>query len=127
MSMTNYLEDKVLNHITGNTVFTPPSKLYIALLTAPSNDLTAGTEVVGASYKRKEVIFRASTSGTIRNNADVVFDIATESWGTVTDVAIFDALTGGNLLFYTTLSSPQNIVVDNQLIFKVDKLSITLD
>ena len=57
MSMSNYLENKVLNHICGNGEYTAPRKCYMALLTSSSTDETAGTEVVGAGYSRKSITF----------------------------------------------------------------------
>jgi len=40
-------------------------------------------------------------------SADVTFDQATGSWGTITHIGIWDALTTGNLLYHTELTCKQ--------------------
>lgn len=127
MSMSNYLENKVLNHIANKEVFTAPTNMYLALLTSSSNEDTAGTEVVASSYSRQAITFDNSTVGELKNSSDIVFDVATESWGSITSVAIFDDASAGNMLFYSDLAHAQNIDIDNQVVFKIGKLSITLD
>lgn len=127
MSMTNYLENKILNHIANKEVYTAPDKCYMALLTSSSTDEAIGEEVVASDYSRKPIVFETSTDGILTNATDVVFEIATESWGTLTSVAIYDAETDGNPLFYTDLAVPQEVLQDNQIIFKTGKLTIALD
>lgn len=127
MSMSNYLENKVLNHIANKEAFVAPENMYLALLTASSTEDTAGTEVISESYTRQAITFDTATEGVIKNSADITFDIATESWGIITSVAVFDAENAGNMLFYSDLGHPQTIDVDNQVVFKIGKLSITLD
>ena len=127
MSMSNYLENKVLNHICGNGEYTAPRKCYMALLTSSSTDETAGTEVVGAGYSRKSITFDGSVDGVVKKLSDIVFDVAEEDWGVITSVAVFDAETDGNMLFYADLSNSQEVTQDNQMIFKAGKLTISLD
>lgn len=127
MSMSNYLENKILNHIANKEVYTAPEKCYMALLTSSSTDETIGEEVVALDYSRKPIVFETSTEGILTNSTDIVFDIASENWGTLTSVAIYDAETDGNPLFYADLTAPQEVLQDNQIIFKTGKLTIALD
>ena len=128
MSMTNYLEDKVLNHIAKKSTYTAPNKLYLALFTELTNgEEGTAVEVQADSYSRAAISFATAVDGVLMNDTDTNFPVAKEEWGTITAVGVYDALTNGNMLFYTTLTSEQNIVVDNQLIFKTGKLTITLD
>ena len=127
MSMSNFLEDKILNHITGLESYTPTGNLYVGLLTSATTDELQGEEVVAGSYERIKATFTMSSEGTILNDIDVVFPIATENWGIINDIAIFDDAVGGNLLFYTALATPAEILQDSQIIFKASKLTITLD
>ena len=63
------------------------------------------TEPSGGSYARQATTFTVSgTSPTMAvNTAAVVWPIATASWGTITHVCLYDALSGGNLLFWLRL------------------------
>ena len=98
---SDYLEDKVLNHVFGGTAYTAPGTLYVGLYTAAPTDAGGGTEVTGGSYARKSMA-AMTVSGTspteATNGAAVEFVTATGSWGTVTHVGVFDAVTTGNLL-----------------------------
>ena len=65
---SDYLEDKVLDHVFGGNAYTAPSTLYVALYTvAPSifrfnsGDLGGGTEVSGGSYARQTANLGIST------------------------------------------------------------------
>ena len=60
---TDYLEDKVLDHVFGGTAYTAPSTLYVALFTvSPGDDGTGGTEVSGGAYARQTATFTVSGS-----------------------------------------------------------------
>ena len=41
---SDYLEDKVLDHVFGGSAYTAPSPLYVALFTAAPSDPGGGTE-----------------------------------------------------------------------------------
>jgi hypothetical protein len=111
MSFSDYLEDKVLEHVFGGTSYTAPSTLYVGLFTSTPTDSTAGTEVSGGSYARQSVAFTVSgTSPTeAASSAAVEFPTATASWGTVTYAGIFDASSSGNMLAYAQLTDPADL------------------
>ena len=52
---SDYLEDKVLDHVFGGTSYTAPGTLYVALFTAAPSDSGGGTECSGGSYARKSM------------------------------------------------------------------------
>ena len=63
--LTNYLEDKIINHVFGSTTYTKPTNWYVGLLTATPSDSAAGTEVSGGSYARMVCAFTITGSGKI--------------------------------------------------------------
>jgi hypothetical protein len=126
-SLTDTLENKVLEHLFKATTYASPATVYAALFTVAPGEAGGGTEVAGGSYARKAITFGAAASGQIKNSADVTFDIATADWGTVVAVAIFDALTGGTMLAYTTADVNKVIGTGDQYLLKATKLAITLD
>mgnify|MGYP000656172872 FL=1 len=51
-AMSNYLENKLVDHIFRGVSFTAPAALHVALFTAAPSDSGGGTEVSGGSYAR---------------------------------------------------------------------------
>ena len=103
--LTNYLEDKIVNHVFGSTTYTKPTNWYVGLLTATPSDSAAGTEVTGGSYARQVCAFTITGSGIAQavNTSAITFPTATADWGIVGWVGIYDALSGGNLVAYQNL------------------------
>jgi hypothetical protein len=140
---TNYLEDKIINHLFGDDTgasgadhYTAPTTWYVGLQTATPSDSAAGTEVSGGAYARQSVAWTLQSSGTAQasNTAAITFPTATTDWGTVTNAGIYDALTGGNLVAYevltkTDFSTANPKTVNTGDIFKIDagNLKIQLD
>ena len=128
MSFSNFLETEILDHVFAGAAYTAPTTLYLALFTAAPGEAGGGTEVStsGTAYARETVAF-TTTGNTTSNNAAVEYSTATASFGTVTHVGVFDALTAGNLMAYATLSSSK--AIDTGDVFRVPTgdLDITLD
>jgi hypothetical protein len=124
--MSNYLENALINVTLRNTAYTSPTTIYVALFTTDPTDAGTGTQVSGGSYARTAVTFGAPSDGVSLSNADCTFPQATASWGTVAFIGLFDALTVGNMLYYTPLTVSKTI--DTGDIFKIasGSLSVTL-
>lgn len=122
--MSNYLENALINATLRNTSYTSPTTVYVSLHTADPTDAGTGTEVSGGSYARKSATFAAPSNGVSASSADVTFDQATGSWGTITHIGIWDALTTGNLLYHTPLTTSKTI--DSGDIFKIASGSLTV-
>jgi len=99
-AMSDYLENKVLDHVLGTTAYTMPSTVYLGLATASFNDDNSGTELTGNNYSRITVSFSTAASGTTSNDSTLEFSAATGTWGTVSHWGIFDAASAGNLLIH---------------------------
>ena len=124
-SMTNYLENKIVDWLLRNQAFTPPATVYVSLHTAACSDSSTGTEVTGGSYARVAVASSlanwagtqsagsttasSGTGGTTSNNGAITFPAPTANWGTVTHFGIFDASTSGNQLFCAALTVAKTI------------------
>ena len=130
---SNYLENKVLDHVLTATSYTAPGTRYLALFNNTSGqaaaNLEAGTltdeiSASGTAYSRKAVTFAAASGGTSATNATVTFDAATASWGTVTHVAVMDQATGGNVLFWGAVTTSKTI--DTGDTFQVTSGNLTI-
>ena len=126
---SDYLEDKVLDHVFGGSAYTAPATLYVGLYTAAPSDSGGGTEVSGGSYARKSMpaMTVSGTSPTeATNGAAVEFITATGSWGTVTHVGVFDASSSGNLLAWAALTASKTVSSGDVFRFDAGDLDITL-
>ena len=109
-AFSDYLENKVLDHLMGRTTYTAPAAVYFSLYTSSPADSGGGTEVSGGGYARVAVSNTATewpeaTGGVKKNANQITFPEAMESWGTIVAIGIHDAATAGNLLFWTTITS----------------------
>jgi hypothetical protein len=124
--MSNYLENALINATLRNTAYTSPTTVYLGLYTTDPTDADTGTEVSGGSYARQSITFGAPSNGVSTNSAAIEFPQATGSWGTITHVAIRDALTVGNLLYHTPLDTSKTIASGDIFRIAIGSLSVTL-
>jgi hypothetical protein len=115
--LSDYLENALINAVLRNTPYTSPATVYVGLFTSDPTDAGIGTEVSGGAYTRQAVTFGAPTDGQVSNSNEVLYPIATANWGTITHIGLYDALTGGNLLYYGPLEFQKTI--DNSSQFKI--------
>lgn len=137
MTHSNYIENKLLDHWLGGGDFARPATLYFALFTSAPTDAGGGTEVSGGSYARAAVTnnatnFPAASGGSKQNASAISYAQATASWGTIVAVAIFDALSGGNMLEWALLGppetpTPKTIANGDQFSFAIGDLTFTED
>ena len=125
--MSDYLEVALLNATLNGTAFTAVNNPYISLHTADPTDAGTGAEVSGGSYARTAASFATAsgTSGLVATDADVTFPTATASWGTVGWIGLWDAASGGNMLYHTALDSSKTI--DSGDIFKITTGNLTVE
>ena len=124
-AMSDYLENKVLDHVLGTTSYTMPATVYIGLSTGSFADDNSGTELSGGSYARQSIAFDAAASGTTDNTAAVDFPVATASWGTVSHYGLFDASSGGNLLIHGAFTASKTVDSGDVLRISAGELDIT--
>jgi len=125
--MSDYLEVALLNATLNGTAFTAVNNPYVSLHTADPTDAGTGTEVSGGSYARTAASFATAsgTSGLVATDADVTFPTATATWGTVGWIGLWDAASGGNMLYHTALDSSKTI--DSGDIFKITTGNLTVE
>jgi hypothetical protein len=125
-SFSDYLENKLLLHVFDNTGYTSPTTVYVGLFTSSPEDDGSGTEVSGGSYERQSASFSV-TGNTATTDAAVEFPTATESWGSITHIGLFDAETSGNLLAHAVLDAAKTISSGDVLRIPTGDIDITLD
>lgn len=110
--VSDYLEEKLINHTFRNTEYTSPgTSVYVALHKANPTDVGNGAEVAFTSYARVQVTAWDAPSGRATQNTNAI-NFATPGSagdGDVTHIGIWDAPTSGNLLFYGALNTAKAI------------------
>jgi len=140
-SLANALLDAVLGNpnyptsLGSASVFGPsvsvPS-LYVALFTATPSASGGGTECAGTGYARAPVSqnttnWPAASSASKTNGAAISFGQAgAGDWGTLTAWGIYDALTGGNLLFFGPLTQPSAVASGDAVTLPAGAVAIAL-
>jgi hypothetical protein len=99
----------------------------VGLFTAAPTDTTSGTEVTGGSYARQVLSVSTASEGVVTSDADVNFPQATANWGTVVALGIHDALSSGNLLMYTDLTTSKTIETGDILKVSSGSLTVQID
>jgi len=96
--LTTHGANRVLTWLMTGSNVARPSAIYAALFTSPTQ------EVSGNGYARKAITFANGNNRGTSNTAAVTFAAVGGGWGTVTHVALFDAATGGNMLWQGALA-----------------------
>lgn len=124
MSKTDYLENKLLDHVLGVAAYTAPAP-HVALFTAAPGEAGGGTEVSGTGYARVAATgkFGAASGGSASNSAKITFPSpGAGGWGNATHWGIFDAAAAGNLLRYEALTIAKTINEGDVVEFDVGAL-----
>jgi len=124
-NLSDYLENKLLDHFLGTTSFTMPAAVYVGLYSAAPGDAGGGTEVSGGSYARQSAAFTAAASGATSNSANI--DFTGMPAVTVVAIGIHDASTAGNLLLWGTLTTNKTTDAGDTLRIATGDLDITID
>lgn len=119
---SNFLHTNLMEFILHGSAYTPPATIYVALFTngSPALDGTGGTEVTAdANTNYARVAIPQGTgewstpSGTnleYSNLKEVKFNVpGSQSWGTITSVGLYDAATGGNLLWIGNIGTSKPV------------------
>ncbi len=125
---STYLQNKIIDHILKVATFTQPTHLYVGLSTAdPLEDGSGLDEPSDAAYVRQvcDDWYEANLRGT-QNAVELDFPAATDSWGTITHWAIFDAITSGNMLAFGEITDPKNVITGITLSIHVGDIDVSI-
>lgn len=127
-ALSDHAEKLLLDWLMTTGSATRPTNWFVALYTAAPSDSGGGTEVSGGGYARQSATFAAATSpgGTTSNTNEITFTASGAAFGTVTHIGIFDASTGGNLLWHGALSASKTIADGDALVFSAGNIDLTL-
>ncbi len=130
--IASYVKDKLLDLAFSATAWgSKPTTVYFALLSTAPTDAGGGTELTGSGYARVSKTTSGSSKFTVSTNgvtnADAIsFPTATADWGTATHVGVYDASSGGNLLYWSPIGAPRIIVRGDSVSLDTGVFSVTL-
>lgn len=125
MSISNYLEDKILAKVFNGSDFTVGT-VYASLHTGDPGETGANELSTSGGYVRKSVGSWSSASGGAVSNA------ASISWpsltaGVITHFGLWDAVSGGNFLWGGALFTARSITAGDSASVAVGDIAIGLD
>jgi len=135
---SNYTEDKTLDFWlkANSAATTAPTTVYVALFNSDdsaggtADNLEEGTitdECGGGAYARQSVTFGTVSGGSVSNSGNVTFPAATDgNWGTITHVAVMDASSAGEVLFYGALDTSKTIDSGDTFQITTGNLTVSL-
>ena len=140
---STYTENRTLDFwLKANSQSTSaPGTVYLALFTGSADSagqaaatvtnleegvLTDEVSTAGTAYARQSVAFGTISNGTVATSGTVTFPTATADFGTVSHVAVMDASTSGNVIFYGDLTSAKLIESGDTFQITAGSLTITL-
>lgn len=127
--VSNYLANALLSHIFGIAEFSAIPNFYLGLSTGnPGDSGSLIYEPNGNNYSR--IIannWSLALEKVSSNTNDLSFPVSLASWGNITHVFIADALTGGNILFYSAMMPNVITYVDDIIRFISDAITITFN
>lgn len=140
MPLSNFTKNKVLDEVTGRSSTMDLGTIYLGLSTTqPSESGTSVTNItepsasagyvralLGSSSQSLTLMFPAAANGTVTNDKQIKFDMATGSWGTCTYAVLFNAATGGNVIGWSALTSSITVAANEVAVVPVGGVTITL-
>ena len=104
---------------------TRPTAWYVALFSAAPGDSGGGTELNTGGYARAQASWNVvNNQGS--NTAELAFPSSAD-WPQITHVGVFDAPTGGNLMWHGALGAPRDPSSGDTIRFAAGQLVLELD
>lgn len=127
-SLSDFAENKLLEHSLGRKAWTKPAAVYMALYIASPTDATGGAECGDTGYERQAVTWGPASNGAISNDRDVIFG-PTNGNASIIAFGILDKIQRGtgNLIWYGPLTIPQNLFISSTLTFESGTITVSLD
>lgn len=128
-ALSNFAESLAIRWLFDDVAVTRPTTWFVSLHTADPGETGATGEVgAGVGYARQSATFTEDTNGLVDNDAIITFGPnTTTNWGTITHVAVWDAVSSGNCLAKGALSASVVININDSLQIAAGALDISLD
>lgn len=124
MSISNYLETKILDLVFNGTAYSGQSTVYVKLHTGdPGED---GTANAAAHTTRAAVTFAAASGNTCASDAAATFTSMAAN-ETISHVSLWDASSAGNCLWVGALTASKAVNTGDTFQINSGQLTASID
>lgn len=132
-ALSLYLRSAMANVVQRGTAYVSPGQVYLALYTSNPTPGNTGTETNYSGYSRvscgavpASAFSAVDANGMTQNQNTITFPpVGGVAQVTLTHWALFDALTGGNMLLYGPLTASKTLDPTDVPSFPATALKIT--
>lgn len=129
MPKSNTYKTLMLNFLCRNQAVVQPTQLYFGLFATNPTDANTGTEVSYDGYARQPVTFGAPQlsggNSIIQNSSQLTFNVVPANSGNIAYVALFTAVSGGDLVYYGPLNATYTLNKGVQPIVPIGSLTVS--
>lgn len=123
---SDYLEEQWMRYaFTTTAMGTRPTAWYLGLHVGDPGESGAAAEVSGSGYARTSCAF-TQTGGEVANTGAITCPTVATTPYTVSHVSVWDAVSGGNLLYKGPLPIAKALAVGDALQWAVGELILTV-
>lgn len=123
-NLSDYSENLLLKWLLTTNAATRPTTWFVALSTAATTDAGSVTEPSTGGYARQAVTF--SVTGDTASNTAIIDFVSSADWANITNIAVFDTVTAGNMLFHGTLTAARDPASGDTIRIAAGALTLTL-
>lgn len=124
MSISDFLELKLLDLVFNATAYAGQATVYVKLHIGDPGE--AGTGNPAVETTRKATTFGAAAAGAIANDASIDWT-SLPAAETITHVSVWDAVTAGNHLWNGALAVSKTVAIGDNFTIAVGDLDVSLD
>ena len=125
-AVSSDLADALLARVLRAGDWAPIAGVHLALLSAFTDDDTY-TEMSGDGYARRSCAFAPADDAGSVNATALAFPAAASDWPAITHAALFDAASGGRMLWRGELDATRTVSAGRQLVIAQGGVRVTLD
>lgn len=124
MSISDFLETKLLDLVFNATAYAGQSTVYAKLHTGDPGE--AGTSNAATETTRKAITFAAASGGTIANDSAGTWSGVAAS-ETYTHISLWDNVSAGNHLWNGPLSASKAVTAGETFTLAIGAVTVSLD
>lgn len=129
-AFSNFAESAIVEHFLRGNAQTSPATVYLALFESDPGEDASGTECSFVGYARQPATWTALDGAGQTENTNVIVFPANGNASdnvTATHAAIFDAVSGGNMIIKGALTVSKTIEPNDVFAVAAGQLVLTVD
>lgn len=124
MSVSNFLENTIMDLCFNGTAYAGQATVYTKLHTADPGE--AGLTAAAGETTRKATTLGASANGVVTSDADISW-VSVSTSETYSHVSLWDNVAAGNCLWTGALTASRAVIAGDTFTIASGSLTVTLD